>query len=291
MMSANDGHKITRAILHQYGKTGSSTIKKTLENAPGSLKTYFAHFLSSGYFDFFNGFAARNDIPPRMKGSLKGVIAAANEARECILEADPADICVITGFRNPYEYAVSAFFQNIYFFMPDLTYAPERLNEETSQVMDFFEKVINSDVARGGGASVEALGDCLTRSIPLEWFEREFAEVYGIDPYGVDVADKDVICFTSQGMRFVWYRYETFLENLPSILAPLSLGEIRRHDANVSAVKEYGPLMREFKRRFTLDRRMRAFYCDNRFYRHFYGKAAAGGPRRQGGHITTISQE
>lgn len=81
----------------------------------------------------------------------------------------------------------------------------------------------------------------------LEWFERDFCPALGIDYRLLKPKNAPWIQLYRNGIHILLYRYESLREHMRSILECLPLEAWRPIDRNVSAAKQYGPLLRRWR--------------------------------------------
>ncbi len=192
---------------------------------------------------------------------------------------------MLTGFRDPLDFAISAFFQNIAYLYPSYSspapgesYNPDRFDVEVDKVIVAFKTEVAGYLERlRTGVGVRNLRELELR-IKLhnlgDWFDRELKSVFEIDAYDIAVADRPFVRFSSQKGNFLLYRMETLSESLPALLAQLPLSpHLRVVNVNRTTEKDYAVLYRRFRERFTPTAEMMEYYYGGRFFRHFYGDA------------------
>jgi len=120
---------IRHVLVFQPGKVGSSSLTATLKASAPHLTVRQIHFLTPWRINRFREIIALPDTPPDYRIVVGKLIRESEEALELLRSARPGEVAVVSGFRDPLDRDMSAFAQNFPFFMPELTFEPERLEE------------------------------------------------------------------------------------------------------------------------------------------------------------------
>jgi putative capsular polysaccharide synthesis protein len=223
--------------------------------------------------------------PSSQVQSLRKQAAEARAAMEAFAKRDPHDVWVLTGFRDPLDLAISAFFQNLSYYSRDYV-SPEpgedydriRFDAQVDRVIDSFRLHFDEHISRvRNGADVADVRELDLRRKLQEigmWFEKEFKVVHGIDVYQLDIGSRPFVHFKERDINFVLYRMETFATSAGDLIARLPLPK----DAsiisdNVSSTKDYAILYQRFREKFVPTSDMVDYYYGSRFYSHFYGES------------------
>lgn len=221
--------------------------------------------------------------PSSQVRSLRKQAAEARAAMEALAKRDRHEVWVLTGFRDPLDLAISAFFQNLSYYSRDYV-SPEpgedydliRFDAQVDRVIDSFRVHFREHIGRvKKGLDVVDVRELDLRRKLQEigvWFEKEFKAVHGIDVYQLDIGSRPFVHFEERGTNFMLYRMETFAVNAGDLIAklPLPKGASIISD-NVSSTKDYAILYQRFREKFVPTSDMVDYYYGSRFYRHFYG--------------------
>lgn len=263
-------------LVFQPGKVGSSSLTATLKASAPGLTVRQIHFLAPWRIDRFREIMALPDTPPDYRIVVGKLVQDAEESLELLRSAQPGEVAVVSGFRDPLDRDLSAFAQNFPFFLPELTFEVDRLEEETVRVSAAFEALwravrsIPADAPVGSLSFRQAQGRWLLVDSCLEWFERDFCPPLGIDYRALKPKRAPWIRLYRQGIHILLYRYETLREHMRPLLEQLPLEAWRPVDRNVSATKKYGPLLRRWRETWRPDPAMAAWFYESEFYRRFY---------------------
>jgi|GEM_PF-2152146 len=267
---------IRHVLVFQPGKVGSSSLTATLKASAPHLTVKQIHFLTPWRINRFREIISLPDTPPDYRVVVGKLIRESEEALELVRRARPGEIAVVSGFRDPLDRDMSAFAQNFPFFMPELTFDPERLREETEQVAGTFESLWREVVEIPADAPVASLsfrqaqGRWLLVDSCLEWFDRDFCPALGIGPGLLRPGSAPWIRFYRGGIHILLYRYETLRDHMQSILECLPLESWRPVDRNVSAAKKYGELLRRWRETWQPAPDMAGWFYESAYYRQFY---------------------
>jgi len=261
--------KITHALVYQYGKVGSRTILSTIQKSNPEIVVHHCHFLTDSYIQYFEQIIAFPDTCQEAKSDLRVAINATIEARRMMNSISPSQLCVITGFRDPLERAISAYLHNIHYYLRDLTFGVNRLEEEVMLACEKFDELFNNAFIQSPSGFVGLFSRWLLGA-SVFWFEEEFYPTFGVNMYSKRLGDKEVIRIKKAGTTFIFYRFESFTRNLKSIISSLPIRKFQQSNDNISEEKPYGALLKEFRRRFNPSPEMLDFFYNSRFYKHFY---------------------
>jgi hypothetical protein len=272
---------VTFYLIHQAGKVASQTLAWTIVSADRSSRVERHHYLEPSNLAEVDRLC--NEAPPSAQvQSLRKQTQEARNAIAALSRQDPQDVWVLTGFRDPMDFAISAFFQNLYYYCPSYVspapgeaYDLDRFDQQVDSVIEVF----NSEVEAYIGRVRNGLGVRDVRELDLrrklqnlgEWFDKEFKPLYGIDVFTIEVGNMPFIRFSASNVNFLIYRMETFHEFAESILRELPLPPgCRLVNENLSSTKDYAVLYSRFRERFVPSEEMIRYYYDDRFFTHFY---------------------
>lgn len=271
-------------LIYQPGKVASQTLEVSIARSDPSARVERHHYLEPGNLAEFERVS-------ELEGSGSAVEAtrtqteAARPVLAAVAREDPRNLWVLTGFRDPLDFAISAYFQNLSDFCPaynspapDENYDPVRFDAEVDRVIDAFNAEVAAYLQRVRlGLPVRNVRE-LELQIKLrnlgDWFDLEFKPVFGLDVYDIELESKPFVRFSNERGNFLLYRMETLREALPALLAELPLpAKAKLVDQNLASQKDYAVLYHRFRERFVPTAEMVAYYYGGRFFRHFYGDA------------------
>jgi hypothetical protein len=270
---------VKHVVIHQSGKVGSSTLLAALTAARPELTVVKPHFLSPYYTEYFRTIVSHPNCPAGLRNVLQQQLSLSGRARGLLQESPPEQCCILSGVRDPLSYAVSAFFQNVAFFLPDLGVDPACHETELARLNDRFHQLF-----------AYCCGECPAEPVPLFakwvlggagvcWYTDDYCATYGIDMPCWPRADADTISFRHAGRRHIIYRFEAFRACLNEILPEIGLPPVESLlSRNISANKPYARLYEAFKERFQPTSAMWNFYYESPFFRHFYQGATPAFP-------------
>lgn len=264
-------------FVHQPGKVGSQTVEASLRASDPRATTLRFHLLSRPNLEAGERVARAASGP--LAQSLAEQIAGGRQALEVLRRHAPAETVVFSGVRDPLDFAIAAFFQNLAYFYPDYS-SPlpgEQFNAglfdaEVDRMLEAFSAEFDAFRARAG-KPVDTIRDFVTNNAFHnlgEWYDEEFRAVHGVDVFAMDFS-KTFERFQTERGAFIIYRKESLQEALPEMLSLLPLpGPPRIVNANVSTDKPYTVLYQAFRERFDPTEEMIDYYYGGRFFRHFY---------------------
>ncbi|MGH7660255.1 MAG: putative capsular polysaccharide synthesis family protein [Vulcanimicrobiaceae bacterium] len=268
-------------LIHQAGKVASQTLSWTITMADRSARVERHHYLEASNLDEVDRLC---DVA-KLSSQVQSLRKQTNEARAAMLalaNQEPTNVWVLTGFRDPLDLAISAFFQNLSYYSRDYvspepgeSYDQQRFDAQVDRVIESFRSHFDEHLNRvRTGTDVANVRELDLRRKLQDigvWFEREFKTVHGIDVYGLDIGSRSFIHFEERGVNFVLYRMETFAARAGDVIAelPIPKGSPVVSD-NVSAAKDYAILYQRFRERFAPTDEMVEYYYESPFYRHFY---------------------
>lgn len=260
-------------LIHQPSKVASMTIEAHLRAALDGPIERLHHLSDRGLERIAAMLALPGAIGP-YADSLDHQLRVAGDVRRRMDESER--VWVIAGFRDPLDLCISAFFQNIEAYCPWASFDADCVDLEAPRVIDFMlEQFQRYSAGAPPGTFNEALID-LRLDSPEIWFRDEFEALYGIDPYSVRVhPGAPYVQFHRGKFFFLLYRFEALATALPRIVSMLAGRSLdpRISDVNVGDTKSYGPLYREFRKRFRPPPEMLEHYYGSRYFSHFYGPA------------------
>jgi|GEM_PF-3862196 hypothetical protein len=253
-------------LIHQAGKVASQTLEVTICLSDRTARVERHHYLLPDNLAAVERLAALEPANPQA-ASLKMQAGRGLAALLVLAQTDPKDVFILSGFRDPLDFAISAFFQNLELFCP--------IDAEVDRVMDVFKTEFEGFLERKRGAvaprNIRELEMRRKLQNMGEWFDNEFKPISGVDVYQIDFRADPFVCFRTQRASFLIYRMETLRANLPAIVSQLPLPEpIKISNQNLSSDKEYAALYRQFRERFKATPEMIEYYYGGRFFSHFY---------------------
>lgn len=260
-------------LIHQAGKVASQTIEVTICLTDRTARVERHHYLVPDNLSEIERLVVLEPANPQA-ASLKMQAGLGLAALLALAQTDPKDVYILSGFRDPLDFAISAFFQNLELFYPDYRSA-SNLETEVDRVIDVFTTEFDGFLERKLAAiaprNIRELETRRKLQNMGEWFDNEFKPISGVDVYQIDFRADPFVCFRTPRARFLIYRMETFRANLPTIVSQLPLPEpIKVSDQNLGSDKEYASLYRRFRERFRATPKMIDYYYGSRFFQHFY---------------------
>lgn len=263
-------------LIYQPGKVASQTIEAQLLRVfpPGFVERH--HFLSASAL----GFAVRhretlvNDATAPYFEGEDGVarqVGSALKARARISGIGRDKVLIITGIRDPVEYCVSAFFQNLDVYCPWITYDEKATADEAASVLNYFNRIVREQALNIPPSS--ALDSIARQKVshPGMWFAGEFKEFTGIDIRNASMGSAPFVQFRANGFDVFLYRFEALASALPMLMQTVAgAGTLAPPAFNVGSEKKYGPIYEEFKRRFAVTAYTRYLLLQNEYTRRFY---------------------
>lgn len=268
-------------LIHQAGKMASQTLELSLVLTDPGARVERHHYLSEANLAAFERACAR-DRPGPPVNDLRKQVDAARVAARAFAREDPNHVWVLSGFRDPLDFAISAFFQNLGYYYPSYMSPSEgedydrvRFDDEVERVIAVFNREFEAYLVR----RTAALEPANVREIELdtkfsnlgEWFDSDFKVVHGLDVFEVEVGSKPYVTLRTQRGTFVLYRMETFRESLIPILSSLPLPrDLKLANQNMSAEKDYAVLYRRFRELFVPTASMIEHFYNGKYFVHFY---------------------
>jgi Putative capsular polysaccharide synthesis protein len=266
-------------LILQHGKVASLTIEWSIRHSDETARIERHHFLSDEVISDIGRVCHLETIhptgiPASDIASARNQMLAAQRARDEILNSDQP-IFVLTGFRDPIDLAISAFFQNVTTFCPGLTFDPRRIHVETARIAEVFNREFDQFLNRmNNGVPAQTFAE-LILDLKFEdytrWLDREFRGVLGVDVFNHQVGTKPMR-FRQGRFTVLLYRVETLSRFLPELLRQLPLPKQPViSNENIGSTKIYGPLYAKFRERFVPSAAMLEYYYGARYFSHFYG--------------------
>ena len=264
-------------FIHQPGKVGSQTVEASLRASDPSATTLRFHLLARGNLDTGERVARASSGP--LARSLMEQVNGGRRALEELQRHAPSETVVFSGVRDPLDFAIAAFFQNLAYFYPDYS-SPlpgEQFNTglfdaEVDRMLEAFAAEFSAFRARIGKPA-DTIRDFVTNKAFHnigEWYDEEFRTVHGVDVFAMNFS-RTFEHFQTERGAFIIYRRESLHDVLPEILNLLPLpGPPRIINANVSNGKPYAVLYQAFRERFDPNEDMIEYYYGGRFFSHFY---------------------
>lgn len=270
---------VKAVVFHQPGKVASTTIETSLHATAPRIAIAKSHFLSPDYVAFFTRLANLPELATRAEGHARNALhdnlAMAARAHALLTETVPERLVVLTALRDPHELAVSAFFENLHFLDPTLTFAPQNLDAEYARVAALFTRIFEQGVLREPEATYPLLmGRWLLAGSAVTWFTDDYAQVHGLDLLA-EVGADPVSLVEHNAVRHLVYRFDCFPACVPEIARRLGLAELPLTSRNLSSEKPYAPLSARFKAEYLPSPAMAEFYQESRLARLLRAREAA----------------
>jgi len=251
-------HRLRRrlpvVLVHQMGRAASMTMVNTIQDMDLEMPVHHTHWLNPGSLDVRLGWAERDNdrsVPFNIRVS------------KLILDTLPGDAIadypwrIVSVIREPVARNLSAYFLSIDRFIPDVY-----------------------DRYRSGNIDMHEIREMFLRDypheIPLSWFDREVAEVFGIDVYAHSFPIEQAYALIEQGaIRMAIVKVEALEAAYRPALEQLlgrSPGALRNTHISVKD-EPYAEIYREFLRNPGLSRAYLENMYDSVFARHFYSPA------------------
>jgi hypothetical protein len=202
-------------VVHQMGKVASQTIEATLKRVATPDNVMRTHFLHPDAIREFETLVrAAHDVDPATVDSINSIRQQIAEAQEFLgrLEgADPKDVVVLSGFRDPLEVRLSGFFQNLAALWPPLGYQDHQIQVGTEELIGAFEECFH--LFRSPPSSSDDYRTRFIRTLfrhPEQWIRREIVEYYGFDVLESSDLARPYVTFENHKAKLILYRYEDF---------------------------------------------------------------------------------
>jgi hypothetical protein len=177
-----------------------------------------------------------------------------------VLRKRPLKIISLT--REPLGRNVSAFFQN---FERETIVPYEKANFSIEDLRLLFLSRYRHD-------------------IPLEWFDKNIRETFGIDVYASPFPSSGYATYSNANVRLLVMRCEIRDEEKVKVIKDfLGLEQFQLLRKNVGEEKDYAATYREFRDKVKLPPEYIAKMCESRYFTHFYDAATIDGVREKWG--------
>jgi len=226
------------------GKVGSSSILKTFKSEfDGNI--FHVHNLTLDHFDYlvYADIEKRNRVIQKIKDIQRSVLS--NEKWK-----------IISLVRDPIDRNISAFFQNINLFVPDLLNKYRNKEILLAELFCmFFEKA--------------------SHKYPLNWFDNQIRKTFGIDIFLEDFSKhKGYHIYRKDNFELLILRLED-LNNCfePAIRDFLNIENINLKNDNISKDKEYKKIYQKFKNNIIIPESYFELMYNSKFTKYFYTEA------------------
>lgn len=240
-------------FIYQMGKVGSTTLENSIKNA-----IHIHAFYNKNY-----------TCPVRLKGlakfGLKHVIYRAEQEilafllREIFKRRKRTKI--ITLVRNPMARNISMFFHDIdaYLFLAHTNCLNTRKMAlaTRNQNLDLLSDVFNQD---------------FEHQYPLEWFDKEFKPMTGIDIYATDFDQAQGYSIINKNNIEVMCLRTDKIKDCVGELGDFVGCDIELSLDNQADSKWYADIYREFKDNYKLPIKMQNKIKNSQFYTHFFSE-------------------
>lgn len=235
-------------IIYQMGKVGSSSFYHSLRALDLDVPVYHAHVLAK--LDEYET-AVRAQFP-----NPTSYLASLNKGRAVRREMDSARwtrwdlICLV---RAPIPRSISQFFETAHTFIPDIW---ERAAQGALRLDELQEAYLSQ----------------FHDTSPLNWFEDQVRDPFGIDVYATpfDVT-RGYEIYTRLPVRLLILRLEdTNRVTVPAFRKFLGLEHFTLQRFNETQSKMYNQFYQAFQNNLKLDQAFIAKMHSTRYARHFY---------------------
>ncbi len=238
-------------VIHQMGKVGSKTIESSLAALELGAPLCHCHLL--------NGLDRIEENTRRTRSDPRETLAQIQHGRRLVktILGTPYIRCrVISLVRDPVARNISAFFQNLTEFLPDVfrRYADGELTVE-----ELHEVFLNH----------------YDHDIPLAWFGRQLQPVFGIDVFASEFPkERGYAVYAAENVSLLVIKLEMLDECAADAMRDyLGLQDFVLKHANVAEDKEYKDIYKAFLRSIVLpDDYLNRMY-ESALARHFYTDA------------------
>ncbi|HZQ08709.1 MAG TPA: putative capsular polysaccharide synthesis family protein [Anaerolineae bacterium] len=242
-------YKVTDPIIvYQFGKVGSSSVYFSLRRLNLGVPLYHLHFLNR--LDKMATVAQR--APQTADTSLRLIETARQIRRE--MERDPQKRWnLINLVRAPIPRLVSAFFQAVENYFPNVT---ERYHQGQLQIQELTDYFVND----------------FREAWALTWFQGQLQEPFGIDVYATpfDKA-RGYQIYEHGNIRLLVMRMEDLNRVAPHAMREfLGITDFQLVKRNVSDAKNNGSVYRDFVNALRLPPLMIEEWNQSQYAQHFY---------------------
>lgn len=241
-------------LVHQMGRAASMTMVNTIRDMNIEMPVVHTHWLNPASLQTRLEWAERDagrSVPFNIRAS------------RLILDALPGSAIadypwrIVSVIREPVARNVSAYFLSIERFIPDVFERYRSGNLPMNEILEVFLREYPHE-------------------IPLDWFGREVADVFGVDVYAHPFPSELEYALIEQGLiRMAIVKVEGLEEAYGPALERL-LGQVpgALRNTHISVKDEpYAEIYREFLRSPGLPRSYLDNMYDSTFARHFYTPA------------------
>ena len=257
-------HSKAPVIIFQMGKVGSKSIKRSLEALNLDMAIYHSHLLTKERIAETEK-SRKKFFRTERESYLKRPWLNQFLRKEIRKKHDGKKWNVITLTRDPIARNVSAFFENLQVDIID--------SNGTFQIRSDYFNISRSLVSLD---NVEVLIDLffekLRHNSPLEFFEKELKEAFGVDVYASEFPK-------SRGYKIYQNTLADVLlirlENLSSCAQEafnefLNINNFILKSENIGAQKIYAPLYKKFLQTITWPESYLDTFYESKFMKHFY---------------------
>lgn len=240
-------------LIYTSPKTGSSTVKTSLQSLYPNVPIYKVHYLSSRNIAISaNKYRKENNANPPviMRSKIIGQEIEANP------DLNWRIICLT---REPFGRAISALFQII-----ERRY-PEFIDENGDVIIDDAIALLTAEL---NNFDRESNRIC-------QWFDEELKQVFGIDVYEYPFDyEKGFTIINKDNIQVLVIRLENlsncFAEAVSNLLD--SSQDIQLINRNLSKNKRHFSAYKTCKQKIVLPETVCQKICDSRYVKHFYSE-------------------
>lgn len=264
-------------LIYQPGKAASQTLEWSIRLSDEAAEVARHHYLSDEalgeiericYLDAANPKAVPTDM-----ASMRSQLLEARRTRERILNSD-RQIFVLTGYRDPLDFAISAFFQNVTTFCPWLTFKPQNIDAEADRAIEFFNREFEQFSQRiEDSVPPKTLNELMLNTKfgnYEQWFDRELLGALGLNVFSHQVGAAPIVRFREGRFTVLLYRLETLRDHVVELLRELPIRKQVISERNIGATKIYSPVYARFRDQFVPSTAMMDYYYGGRYFKHFY---------------------
>jgi hypothetical protein len=254
-------------IIFQMGKVGSKTVRKSLEALSLNRPFYHSHLLTKQRIEETEQKRKKFFRTPRQSYLQRPWLNLflRKQIEKGLDEGKKWKVITLT--REPISRNISTFFENLEIRQLDV----KNQYEISSDYYDIKPLIIRQhEVYR----LVDIFFDRLNHDTPLEFFDRELKDVFGIDVYATEFQKKDGYqIYTNMNVDVLLIRLENLNECAGvAFKSFLNIDDFKLVNENIGSKKIYAPLYEKFKKDILLpDSYLDKFY-NSKFMRHFYSE-------------------
>lgn len=231
--------KICPIVIYQMGKVGSTTIYNALKKN-GVKNVFIVHRMNPKHIHEVNKMRKRRlDV-----SDIIGI-----KIKELFIDKGKK-VKIITPVREPISRNISAFFQNLEVH----TRSKKKKTEITDIINDFFENY--------------------PHRTPLDWFDKEWKEVFNIDIYKYDFdKNKGYSIYKYKNFDLLVFKSELLDKDKEKLISDfLGVRNLKLVRKNIGEQKNYANLYKKFRKEINIPEHYSYNIHNSKYVNHFYDK-------------------